>query len=210
MLPESRSAKPLCVGPVLSRLLEELLPFGAYLRNRRHLQKLLTGDFPEELVAEYRIVPQGELADRLKEEHERARNLDEKTTKMTLAFGLALPILGAAAILTAHLSKYFALTETIGVVVSVIYILIGGLLALSGLRVAQTFGYGTKFRAEKKSAGDPLQYLVEQLLRQETQNTIRQIRNEAAFQCLRNGFGAFGVSLLFYILALYSAQPRAV
>ena len=191
------------------RLFEEFLPFVANFINRRKLEKRLE-TLPEDTVSEYRLVPIGELEERLSEEGQRANDLDEKTTKMTLAFTLSLGILGAGVGMANHLPAFFALPITIGALASAAYILTGGWLALAGFRTLPRFGYGTSFRAERRNASDPLQLLVEHLLRQETQNQIRHVRNEAAFQCLRNGFLVFGTTLIVYIVGLYSSRPQIV
>jgi hypothetical protein len=191
------------------RLIEELLPFVAYFINRGTLEKR-SDRLPEDTISEYRLVPNGELDERLSEEGQRATDLDEKTSKMTLAFTLSLGILGAASGMASHLPASFALAITVGILISAGYILIGGWLALAGFRTLPRFGYGTRFRVEKRNAPDPLQLVVENLLRQEIQNQIRHVRNEATFQCLRNGFLAFGITLIIYIVGLYSSRLQIV
>jgi hypothetical protein len=72
----------------------------------------------------------------------------------------------------------------------------------ASLRTLPTFGYGTGFKIDSKTADAPAEVYVDALLRQEKANQIRQVRNEAAFQALRNGFFLFGIVLILYLLVL--------
>lgn len=85
-----------------------------------------------------------------------------------------------------------------GVIFSAGYIFIGGYVALRGFATLETFGYGTDFKIQIKTGADPVQVYVDALLRQEKANQIRQIRNEATFQSLRNGFILFSIVLLVF------------
>jgi hypothetical protein len=185
---------------------EEILPFIIYLHHRRWLEAAMLGKRPPSTpatIALYRTLPLPDLSERLAEESERAKLLDDKTAKMTLAFTLALGVLGAAATLAKNLGSSSAMNYIqAGIVISTGYILIGGWLALAGYRTLPRFGYGTMFRVDIMKALDPKESYVDGLLRQETANTIRQIRNEAAYQCLRNGFVAFAVVLVVYVFAV--------
>jgi hypothetical protein len=156
----------------------------------------------EEIVSFYRLLPEDQLRERILEERDRAKSLDEKTSHMTLAFTLALAVVGAAAALVKGLTPSASIVLiNIGIIISAIYILLGGCLALAGLRTLPQFGYGTGFRIAVKEASDLRHVYVDHLLRQEKANQLRQIRNEAAFQSLRNGFVVFVVVLIIYLLA---------
>jgi hypothetical protein len=89
-----------------------------------------------------------------------------------------------------------------GLALSIFYIFVGGSIALSSLRTLPTFGYGTGFKIDVKRANAPVEVYIDALLRQEKANQIRQVRNEAAFQALRNGFVLFGIVLILYFLVL--------
>jgi hypothetical protein len=163
----------------------------------------MRADTPASLEAflHYGSLSTEQLEKRLAEEHERAKLLDEKTSKMTLAFTLGLGILGAAGTLVRSLGQSTIISVLqCGIVLSAIYILTAGFLALAAFRTFPLFGYGTEFLVAIKDAAEPKQIYLDCLFRQEKANQIRQIRNEAAFQSLRNGFVIFAVVLIVYLI----------
>jgi hypothetical protein len=188
----------------IASAIEWLLPFVAYLIRRHYIQQRLDSDptaLPE-TVATYSKLNSDELEKRLSQEHERAKALDEKTFKMTLSLALGMTILGSAvAVLVKDLGDApVAIVMQWGVSITLFYILAGGFLALTSLATLPTYGYSTGFKAEVKTASAPIDIYVDALLRQEAVNQIRQLRNEAAFQSLRNGSIVFAFVLLLYFL----------
>lgn len=167
----------------------------------------MTGDNPpasSDTLGRYRTLVVPDLEKRILEEHERAKLLDEKTFKMTLSLALGLTILGSvtAVLLRDVGQSTIATLMRSGVTLSILYIFIGGFIALTSLATLPTFGYGTGFKVEANTTAAPVEVYVDALLRQETANQIRQVRNEAAFQALRNGFVLFGIVLILYLLTL--------
>ncbi len=141
-----------------------------------------------------------QLSDRLFEEHERGRAIDEKTLRFTFVISIALTILGAAAgYLTTALEKEplkYLVVSAAGI--SVLYTITGGLLALGALKTLPRYGYGTQFLL----CGDQKLAKVRALAAQEEINIVRQLRNEAAYQCIRNGFAALLFSVGMFFIAL--------
>ncbi len=86
-----------------------------------------------------------------------------------------------------------ALTE-----VAAIFALISGLIAVRALTTLPAYGYGTNFASV---SGDPLA-VARALLAQEKINSLRHVRNEAAYQCLRNS-----LICLIFAVALLSIEP---
>lgn len=171
------------------RCAEELCPFPFCYANIR--KSLLLCDAHDLLGREpyedYPSLPTESLAKRLKEEHLRATSLDEKTSKLTLSLSIALTALGlAVAFFRTSVSSEIMqgmLLSLIGR--SVFYALGAGCVALGAFRTMRTYGYGTQFLLVQQS--DPQAVLALNLARQEIMNTVRHIRNETAFQALRNG-----------------------
>jgi hypothetical protein len=200
---------------IADALVEELLPFIPYLIHGRELRAKMSGDnlqVSHDTLACYKKLTPQELEIRIREEHERAKLLDEKTFRMTLSLSLALTIVGSvvAKCLKDIATSPIATAMQYGMIFSLVYILIGGYIALTSLRTLPTFGYGTAFKVAAKTAADPVEVYVDALLRQETANQIRQVRNEAAFQHLRNGCIPFAIVLTLYLLILVRVVPTGL
>lgn len=196
-----------------SCIAEELLPFMHYVVHAKKLRALAENAdlLAGQEYADYPTLSEKQLTDRLAEERTRAAALDDKTFKLTLSLSLGLTILSStAAYVSSHLTVVavsFAVSTIIGL--SLLYTLIAGLLALSALRTLPSFGYGTRLLLEQKVPNATT--LASHLARQEVMNLIRQIRNEAAYQALRNGLVLLFVALLLFAATLaYQASARPV
>ncbi|MYG65100.1 MAG: hypothetical protein F4206_00005 [Gammaproteobacteria bacterium] len=191
-----------------SRIFEEIFPFFQYIINSNILRKksgrkdILS--FPE--FQEYVNLSEEQLTIRLKEERERAAFIDDKTFKLTLSLSIGLSILGLTA---AFLAKAFFADVVILIFgIGIFYILVAGFLALGALRTIPSFGYGTDFML--KSQDNPLSVLADSLARQETMNLIRHLRNEAAFQTLRNGLFMIFLGIFLFILFMLHKPPDTI
>jgi len=192
-----------------TRCLEELLPFIVYFINKKHVWARMSGDaLPanSNVAGQYRNLTNDELEKRIVEEHERARSLDEKTSQMTLFLALGLTILGSVvAVLLKDVASPLAAAMKYGLLISILFFFIGGYIALTSLGTMPRFGYGTAFRVKTKTAAAPGEVILDALVRQEAANQVRQLRNEAALQSLRNGCFIFAVVLILYLFM----WPRA-
>ena len=91
------------------------------------------------------------VIDRLKDEHNRAKTIDEKTSKFTLGLSLCLTVLGVSAtaiakLLPSHVFKPFIISL---LSFSSIYMLLGGIVSLGAFKLMATYGYGTLFEHQK-------------------------------------------------------------
>ena len=173
-------------------ILEEICPYpfyicrGAKLRRRASSVGVLT----DPNLAKYQSLSSDDLRERLGEEHFRARAMDEKTFKLTLSFSIGLSILGLT---TSSLVNTVscALVQTALILIlgaGTLNVLAAAFLALGALRTLPTYGYGTAFLLKARARADRERVLLaDALLRQETMNQVRHLRNEAAYQGLRNG-----------------------
>lgn len=176
---------------MIVRMLEELVPIVfLYMRDRRIKKR--EGDpaiLNNPSFNGYADLTIDQAQDRLKEERTRAAALDEKTFKLTLSLAIGLTVVGTA--ITALIEKVPEPISRIGIAtglaVAITYILLGGFIALGAMRTLPTYGYGTVFLLQQSAAGS-ITPLADALARQETANTRRHLRNEAALQMLRNGF----------------------
>lgn len=78
------------------------------------------------------------------------------------------------------------------------YVLSAGFVALGALRTLPSYGYGTRFLLQQEDNAPST--VADALARQELMNNIRHLRNETAYQALRNG-----LILLFVAILLFAA-----
>ena len=176
----------------LTVLLEEVFPFVFYVSRSTKLRRRAStaGNLTHSDIAKYQGLSSDDLRRRLDEEHARARVMDEKTFKLTLSFSVGLSILGlTTSSLVGTVSSIVLQTILMSVLgLGTLYILAAASLALGALRTLPTYGYGTGFLLKVRAASDGEKaVLVDALVRQEAMNAVRHLRNEAAYQALRNG-----------------------
>ena len=189
----------------LSRLLEEIFPFIYFIKNKANtLKKVANISEIEQKSEQYADLSRGELNNRLEEEHERAKKIDDKTSKFTLGLSVSLTVLAAA---SGSFVKFvsagsYAPFITLLCGFASIYMLLAGITALGSLKTLPTYGYGTHHLINLNQYG--VSYLRQALYAQELMNLIRQLRNESAYQLLRNGFFTLliALSLSFVILTV--------
>ena len=182
----------------LRRIREELFPFVDYAINVRRLKQVRdsTDILSREEYVKYPVLTTEGLEERLDQEHRRAATLDEKTVKLTLAFSVGLTVLG---LMVGFATKPENSPATHTVFVALIhaglyYVLIAGFVSLGALRTQPLYGYGTMFLLRRKEDSSS-NLLAECLARQEIMNVMRHLRNETAYQSLRNGMVLFFTGL---------------
>ena len=183
----------------ISRIAEELFPFVHYFVHSRRKKRLCDSKdiLCEPEFTDYETLFTCQLKHRLKDEHQRASAMDEKTFKLTLSLSVGLTVLGfMAAFLTKAVSSTTIQTiVTILIGFGVLYVFLAGSVALGALRTRPLYGYGTQFLLEQKNEQN---VLANALARQETMNIIRHLCNETAYQALRNGFWLLFVGILIF------------
>ncbi|WP_146047885.1 hypothetical protein [Zhongshania marina] len=151
---------------------------------------------------------------RLKEEHSRSKQIDDKTSKFNLGLSLCLTIIGVAATTIAKLLPDHELKPIVIAFLSIssLYMLIGGLVSLSAFKLMPTYGYGSRYECLK--ASNERVEGIKALIGQENVNLIKQVRNEVAYQCLRNGFVMLFMALAIIsytsVLSAYLGSPKAM
>ncbi|MGB4782849.1 hypothetical protein, partial [Candidatus Methylomirabilis sp.] len=120
----------------------------------------------------YHVLSDEELMQRLSEERDRAKAMDEKTFKMTLALTVALTVLGSTATSMVQGVPFERMRPLVALLawLAILYSLAGGFVALGALRTLPSFGYGTEFltRAKRDRA-----IVAESLVAQELMNIVR-------------------------------------
>ena len=188
----------------IPRFIEEIVPFALYyLRSRRQRRRSESEEILREReFTNYVALSEDKLKERLKEEHQRASVMDEKTSKLTLSFSIALTFVGAAMIFLKNYVSAVVMQTDLSVLVNFLiflglfYSIVAGLLALGALRTAPRYGYGTQLLLEQDRPMNEI--LADSLARQEIVNIVRHLRNEAAFQSLRNGLLLFIVVIVTF------------
>ncbi len=172
------------------------------------------GNFMSEGNAFFYELEQSTVDSRLKEEHLRSKAIDDKTSKFNLGLSLCLTIIGVAATTIAKLLPDHELKPLIIALLSIssLYMLIGGLVSLSAFKLMPTYGYGSRY--EYLKASNKRVECIKALIGQENVNLIKQVRNEVAYQCLRNGFVMlfFALITISYtsVLSAYLASSKAM
>ena len=190
----------------ISLIAEELFPFVHYLsRSHRQLRRCSVENILNNKgFSDYETLPKDQLERRLKEERQRASAMDEKTFKLTLSLSVSLTVLGsmAAFVTNAISSATVQATLTILFGVGLFYALAAGFTAVGALRTQRTYGYGTAFLLEQQREQDAPRILADALARQETMNIVRHLRNETAYQALRNGLLMLFAGILIFSVTL--------
>lgn len=182
----------------LYRAFEEVFPIIPFWISKYKIKKQIDND--EEVSEKSKSYDQLEadgINSRIKEEHERGVGIDDKTFKFTLGLSVSLTVLAAVSgSLARYLpdSSYATFISTV-CGIAALYMLAAGITALGALKTLATYGYGTDHMINQKTKG--VSYVSQALYKQERMNIIRHLRNEAAYQSLRNGF-----LLLFFALAV--------
>ncbi len=78
--------------------------------------------------------------------------------------------------------------------------LIAGIISLGALKTVPKYGYGTQYEIQKEEKG--ANYLANALILQEDINIVRHLRNEAAYQCIRNGLFLLLTALIISIFVI--------
>lgn len=200
----------------ISRTFEEIFPFVHYVKRKNRLRQRgeSSGILSCQAFTGYNTLLVEQLKDRLKEERERAQGTDEKTFKLTLSLSVGLTVLGstAASLITVVSCVTVQIILTIIIGFGLFFVLAAGFVALGALRTAPSYGYGTQFLLKLKEQENTQTVLAAALARQETMNTIRHLRNETAYQALRNGLLLLFAGILIFLvtLAYQSFYPSTV
>ena len=185
-------------------IMEEIFPFWNYITGMRRQRRRYEchSILDEQAFSEFGSLSETQLMGRLKEEHQRASSMDDKTFKLTISLSVGLTVLGSTAATLIRAVSWEAAQITISVFLALglFYVLAAGFVALGALRTVRTYGYGTDFLLQQQ--GDAQNVLADALARQETVNNIRHLRNETAYQALRNGLLLIFVALLIFAATL--------
>ena len=190
----------------ISRIIEEVIPFLHYRARKTQLLQRCesSGILKCQAFADYSTLLAEQLKDRLKEERERAQFMDEKTFKLTLSLSIGLTVIGSTAASLINAVSCVAIQIILIVIIGfgLSFVLAAGIIALGALRTLPSYGYGTQFLLRLQQQENPQTVLAVNLARQETMNIIRHLRNETAYQALRNGLLFLFAGILIFVVTL--------
>ena len=115
----------------------------------------------------------------LREEHERATAIDDKTVKLTFVASVVVAIITG---LLSQAPQQLYACDLIISLLAVIYFFFGMILAMEGAKTRMRYGAGLRFEVEKTK-----EWLLWALTAQVTGNTIATNKNDSAYICIRNG-----------------------
>lgn len=200
------------IRPMLAEMLEEIFPIFPFFKHQKRILDEVGKDGQLALCSKrYGELDADSLSARIKEEHERAIKIDEKTSKFILGLSVSLTVLAAASGSLVKILPNSSYSTFISLICGMasLYMLVAGITALGAIKTLATYGYGTDHLLNQKTRG--VSYLTEALYAQERMNIIRQMRNEAAYQSLRNGFllllFALGLSVVVLSNANGTSKP---
>lgn len=189
----------------LSRVVEEVFPFFHYLWRKVRCICLAKSEhiLDKPQYEQYANLDLKKLQKRLREERQRASAMDEKTFKMTLSLSVGLTILGSVSVTLIKQVLFPEVRIVLGALIipGFFYFLLSGFIALGALRTLSSYGYGTQHMLKllELDSEEKQRYLAKCLARAEVINIVRHLRNETAYQSLRNGL------ILFFLAAMVFA-----
>ncbi|RWB94991.1 MULTISPECIES: hypothetical protein [unclassified Mesorhizobium] len=177
--------------------------FRTPLVNRRIAKRLQSLD-SHESFSDIRSLSDGDIKKYVDSEWTRAKELDDKLSKLTASLSIALTVGGAVAKtivdgLAASPIKIAVLTLLF---LSMVFFLYGAILGFRGLRPKPRFGYGAKFMNAVEAGGeDARKTLNEAAASFEVLNMIRANEASAAIDLIRNGIIFFAVAMALSFVA---------
>ena len=186
------------------RCIEEIIPILPYVRRKACKYRLAESEhiLEEQQYARYATLSANSLLERLREERQRAYAMDEKTFKLTLSLSVGLAILGST---SAILVKQVSLSEArfvlvVLIILGLFYVFLSGSIALGALKTLPSYGYGTQLLLLDAEERQP--QLAKCLAQAEAINIVRHLRNETAYQSLRNGLILLFLAAVVFVVFL--------
>lgn len=189
------------------RLVEECFPYVTYIVRKRRKLREAALDADPAATENYVPLSIDELRAMLQDERQRAAATDEKTFKLTLSLSLALTIFGA---LSPLFLDRISTPQTkaicaIAIIVTVFYSLAGGFVALGAMRTLPSYGFGPTGLPED-AVEERRKLLASSLARNQLVNVARHLRNETAYQSLRNSFVSLFVAIGVFVYAVIAGE----
>lgn len=176
----------------LKALMAQIFPILSHIQHRDRIHVALPAgavDYGEyEQNHPYAALTQDELEVRIREEHTRVKNIEEKTYRHLFVMTVLFPVaafLDNSLFATVTLSTFTMAIKWTGVVYIVYFNLCPALfLILQSTQIALHYGYGTNYLTEKQKHGKG--FIIHCLVKQEELNIGKGIVNIIVGRYLRN------------------------
>ncbi len=184
--------------------------FRAPFVNRRIIKRLQSLG-SHELFNDIRSLNEDDIRKYVESEWTRAKELDEKLSKLTAALSIALTVGGAVAktIIDGLAISPIKIAVLVLLFLSMTCFLYGAMIGFRGLRPKPRFGYGAQFMNEVAAGGEGARKsLNEAAAGFEVVNLVRANEASAAIDLIRNGIILFALATALSFAAP-TATPKA-
>lgn len=188
----------------IANIVEEIVPFASLSINLSKVMSNFDDDRNKQFASydKFLSLPLERLTEYMKWEQDRAKMIDEKSNRMTTFVAVSFTVIG---LVSGFLPKEVEATGLdvlvkLALFIASTYLLIGGLISLSNARTQPLYGVGLRFISNLKSSKFKKKEIMSAIAHQVMVNNKRGLRNEAAYQSIRNGIFAFFISIEMYVL----------
>lgn len=179
--------------------------------NRRIVKKLESLD-AQESFSDIKSLSEEDIEKYIESEWTRAKELDDKLSKLTAALSVALTVGGAVAksIVDGLAASPIKWTIVALLFLSMVFFFYGAIIGFRGLRPKPRFGYGAKFMNAVASGGESARKSMNEAAAGfEVVNLIRANEASAAIDPIRNGIVLFAIAMaLSFVAPGIEVSPR--
>ncbi|ABA06126.1 hypothetical protein Nwi_2876 [Nitrobacter winogradskyi Nb-255] len=179
--------------------------------NRRIVKKLESLD-AQESFSDIKSLSEEDIEKYIESEWTRAKELDDKLSKLTAALSVALTVGGAVAksIVDGLAASPIKWTIVALLFLSMVFFFYGAIIGFRGLRPKPRFGYGAKFMNAVASGGESARKSMNEAAAGfEVVNLIRANEASAAIDLIRNGIVLFAIAMaLSFVAPGIEVSPR--
>jgi len=180
--------------------------------NRRLARRLQSLD-TQKSFSDIKSLSDGDIKKYIESEWTRAKELDDKLSKLTAALSVALTVGGAVAksIADGLAASDIKIAVLSLLLLSMVFFLYGAIIGFRGLRPKPRFGYGAKFMNEVAVGGESARRSQNEAAAGfEVVNMIRANEASAAIDLIRNGIILFAIATaLSFVAPAKSSHPAA-
>ncbi|MGD9844734.1 MAG: hypothetical protein AB7F39_03570 [Variibacter sp.] len=180
--------------------------------NRRLAKKLQSLE-AQESFSDIKSLSDDDIKKYIESEWSRAKELDEKLSKLTAALSISLTVgaVVAKSIVDGLAASPCRVAILALLFLSMLFFLYGAMIGFRGLRPKPRFGYGAKFMNEVAEKGESARKALNDAAASfEIVNMIRANEASAAIDLIRNGIFLFAISMaLSFVAPVKSSGPNA-
>jgi hypothetical protein len=180
--------------------------------NRRIARRLQSLD-AQGAFGDIKSLSEDDIKKYIESEWSRAKELDDKLSKLTAALSVALTVSGVVSksIVDGLASSPFKWSVLVLLFLSMAFFLYGAIIGFRGLRPKPRFGYGAKFINTVAAGGEEARKTMNEAAAGfEVVNMIRANEASAAIDLIRNGIVLFAIAMaLSFVVPAKANDARA-